>query len=167
MRLVKKYGNRRLYDTTDSSYVTLAEVAAKIRGGDDVRVVDAKTEEDLTAQTLAQIIFEDRNAARLLPVPLLQHLIRMGDDSLGEFFGRYLTWALDLYLQARQGLGALPYNPFAQAAFGAVNPLSALLGNPVRAEPPRPPPSPASSDELAALRREVEELKKSARKRKR
>ncbi len=168
MRIVKKYGNRRLYDSTDSRYVTLAEVAAHIRGGDDVRVVDAKTGEDLTPQTLAQIIFEDRDAARLLPVPLLQQLIRMGDDSLGEFFGRYVMWALEVYLQARQGLGALPLNPFAPAAYGALNPFAGILGSAGRGEPaPRPSPAPAAGDELAELRREIEELKKGARKRKR
>src|SRR5262249_26115174 len=146
MRIVKKYGNRRLYDSTDSTYVTLAEVAARIRAGDDVRVVDAKSGDDLTPQTLAQIIFEDRNAARLLPVPLLQQRIRMGDDSLGEFFGRYLTWALEVYLQARQGLAALPFNPFAQATYGAFA--------------PRVPAPPPAGDDVAALRRELEELKK-------
>jgi len=167
MRIVKKYGNRRLYDTADSSYVTLAEVAARIRGGDDVRVVDAKTGEDLTPQTLAQIIFEDRDAARLLPVPVLQQLIRMGDDALGEFFGRHLSWALEVYLQARQGLGALPFNPFAQAAFGGLNPFATAMGNTGRGQPPPPPPSRATDDELAALRREIDELRKDVRKRKR
>jgi len=69
--LVKKYGNRRLYDTEESRYVRLNEIAERIRAGADVQVVDARTGTDLTAPTLAQIIFEDRNAARLLPVPLL------------------------------------------------------------------------------------------------
>ncbi|HEY1416654.1 MAG TPA: polyhydroxyalkanoate synthesis regulator DNA-binding domain-containing protein, partial [Myxococcaceae bacterium] len=63
--LVKKYGNRRLYDTEESRYVRLDEIADRIRGGADVQVVDAKSGADLTAPTLAQIIFEDRNAARL------------------------------------------------------------------------------------------------------
>ncbi len=81
--LVKKYGNRRLYDTEQSRYVRLDEIAERIRAGADVQVVDAKTGADLTAPTLAQIIFEDRNAARLLPVPLLLQLIRMGDEPAG------------------------------------------------------------------------------------
>jgi polyhydroxyalkanoate synthesis repressor PhaR len=168
MLIIKKYGNRRLYDTTSSSYVTQAEIAAKIRAGEDVRVVNAKTGADLTAPTLAQIIFEDRHAAQLLQVPLLLQLIRMGDDSLAEFLGRYVSWALELYLQARQGLGAVPFNPFASAAFGSINPLSAVLGNPPRAEPPpRPAPAPQREDELASIRRELEELKKSLRKNRR
>ncbi len=151
MVIVKKYGNRRLYDTGDSTYVTLAEVAAKIRAGADVRIVDATTDEDITPQMLTQIIFEDRDTARLLPVSLLVQLIRMGDDALAEFFSRYVTWALEVYQQARQGLGALPspfgLNPFARAAFGAMNPFA--------------------EDELAALRREIEELKKAQRKNRR
>jgi polyhydroxyalkanoate synthesis repressor PhaR len=65
--LVKKYGNRRLYDTEQSRYVRLDEIAERVRAGADVQVVDAKSGVDLTAPTLAQIIFEDRNAARLLP----------------------------------------------------------------------------------------------------
>jgi polyhydroxyalkanoate synthesis repressor PhaR len=162
MVIVKKYGNRRLYDTSDSRYVTLAEIAAKIRAGEDVKVVDAKTGEELTAELLTQIIFEDPKTARLLPVPLLLQLIRLGDSALAEFFGRYVSWALEVYLQARQGLGALQLNPFAQAAFGGMNPLATILGSAAR--PTSPPRPPSTDDEVAALRREVEELKKSFRK---
>jgi polyhydroxyalkanoate synthesis repressor PhaR len=159
MVIVKKYGNRRLYDTSDSRYVTLGEIAAKIRAGADVRIVDAKSGEDLTPQMLTQIIFEDKDTARLLPVPLLVQLIRMGDDAVAEFFSRYVGWALDLYQQARHGLGAVQLNPFASAAFSGLNPLAALFGGAGRAEPSRP-----SGDELAELRREIEELKKTLRK---
>ena len=158
MVIVKKYGNRRLYDTEDSKYVTLAEIAAKIRAGASVRVLDAKTNEDLTPQLLTQIIFEDRDTARLLPVPLLLQLVRMGDDGLAEFFGRYVSWAMDAYLQARQNLSALPLPGlpnFAHAAFGSMNPFAAFMGG---------APAPAQADELAALRREVDELKKAMRK---
>ena len=91
MLTVKKYSNRRLYDTIESRYITMEELAEKIRAGADVRVVDAKTNEDLTATTLTQIVVEGRGAARMLPVPLLTQLIRMGDDNLAEFFGRYVT----------------------------------------------------------------------------
>ena len=164
MLIVKKYGNRRLYDTSASGYVTQAEIAAKIRAGEDVRVVHAKSGADLTAPTLAQIIFEDRHAAQLLPVPLLLQLIRMGDDSLAEFFGRYVSWALEVYLQTRQGL-ASPFHPFASAAFGGMNPLSAMIGTTPRGEPATP--APQRDEELATIRRELEDLKKSLRKRRR
>ena len=78
----------------------------KIRRGSDVRVVDASTGADLTAETLVQIIFEDRHAARLLPVSLLQQMIRMGDDALAEFLGRYVTWALESI--SRRSRGSAP-----------------------------------------------------------
>jgi len=97
--LVKKYGNRRLYDTDESKYITLEELAESVRRGKDVRVVDAKTGEDLTTGTLAQIIIEGRGAGRLLPPQLLVQLIRMGDDALAEFLGQYVSWALEVYLQ--------------------------------------------------------------------
>ena len=151
--LVKKYGNRRLYDTEQSRYVRLDEIAERIRAGADVQVVDAKSGADLTAPTLAQIIFEDRNAARLLPVPLLLQLIRMGDEPLADFLGRYVSWALEMYLQARSGLGSL-YNPFS-----GLRPFPA----PTSQERPRPPAPAASGapDELGELRREVAALRRS------
>ncbi len=166
--LVKKYGNRRLYDTNSSRYITLDELAEAVRGGKDVRVVDAKSGADLTQGTLAQIILESRGASRLLPVPLLLQLIRMGDDALAEFFQRYVSWALTVYLQLKQNARVL----------GALNPFSAMgLGNPgmyggmappppqVAPEPMPPVPQPApeeepeAQDDVAQLRRELEELK--------
>lgn len=139
--LVKKYGNRRLYDTEQSRYVRLDEIADRIRAGADVQVLDAKTGADLTAPTLAQIIFEDRNAARLLPVPLLVQLIRMGEEPLADFLGRYMSWALEMYLQTRSGLGSL-YNPFA-----ALRRTSE-------------PPAASGRDEVAELRRELADLRR-------
>jgi len=178
MTLVKKYGNRRLYDTSDSRYITLEELAEKIRLGADVQVVDAKTGQDLTQATLTQIIVESRGAAKLLPVSFLVQLIRMGDDALSEFLGRWMTWALAVYQQAKQGARSISaYNPFAMAPFAATSALARLLtgGGPDNwTEPPEPPPVAAghsapgpSRDDVAELRRELEELKKSMRKRRR
>lgn len=184
--IIKKYSNRRLYDTEASQYITLEELADRIRRGAEVRVVDAKTNDDLTQSTLAQIILESRGAARLLPVPLLTQLIRMGDDALAEFFGRYLGTALELYFQAKQGAQAIaPYNPLANVPFAATNALARLIlgvasaapfgaegapgqpqagGPPVPQPPPSPPPAPAaSSSDVEALRRELEDLKRSLR----
>ena len=154
--LVKKYGNRRLYDTEESRYVRLDEIADRIRGGADVQVVDAKSGADLTAPTLAQIIFEDRNAARLLPVPLLLQLIRMGDEPLADFLGRYVSWALEMYLQARAGLGSL-YNPFAALRSFPAPPAQERLR-------PLEPGAPRGPDELDELRREVAALRRSLKK---
>lgn len=159
MLVVKKYPNRRLYDTTLSRYITLEDLAERIKAGADVRVLDAHTNADLTQTTLTQIILESRGAARLLPVPLLVRLIRLGDEALAEFFGRYVSWALELYVQARQGARALmPLNPLATAPFAATDALARLVlgaaqwGNPNAAAaqaspiPPMPVPEvPADS----------------------
>ena len=166
--VIKKYGNRRLYDADASRYVTLGEIATKIRTGAEVRVVDAKSGADLTQPTLAQVILEDRNAGQLLPVPLLHQLIRMGDDALADFLGRYVTRALEFYLQARQGMGAVSaFNPFAQA-FAPADAFGAFLGGDRSSSAGVTPVASTSvSQEVEALRREVDALKKSVRKRRR
>jgi polyhydroxyalkanoate synthesis repressor PhaR len=165
--LVKKYGNRRLYDTANSRYITLEDLADIIRGGEDVRVVDARTGDDLTNVTLAQIIVEGRGAARLLPVPLLVQLIRMGDDALAEFLGQYVSWALQVYVQAKQGMQAMsPLNPFQGALGGGA--LSRIFGfGPTARADASPAPAAAGTSEIAALRKEVEALKATVKKRRR
>lgn len=113
--LLKKYANRRLYDTASSRYVTLEEVAERIRAGEDAIVIDASDGADLTQATLTQIILESRGAAKLLPVPLLHQLIRLGDDALGEFFNRWISWALEFYVAGKQSVGWMgQWNPMLQ-----------------------------------------------------
>ena len=210
--LIKKYGNRRLYDTGDSRYITLEELAAKIRGGTDVRVVDATDGSDLTQATLTQLIMESGNLARMLPVQLLTQLVRLGDDALGEFFSRYVTAALELYLGAKRGvrnlaeatpLARLPMGADALARMWMNTPMGQMMGfgggyaPPGYAPPGYPPPgyappgyptayepepepeaqpgapqqgapsqqaAPApAADDLASLRRELDELKQALR----
>jgi polyhydroxyalkanoate synthesis repressor PhaR len=179
--LVKKYSNRRLYDTNQSKYITLEELAELIRVGADPRVVDAKSGEDLTQATLTQIIIESRGGGRMLPVPFLLQLIRLGDTALAEFLGRYLSWALEMYLQLKQGAqNVSTLNPLATLPFNATNALAGLImrGLGQAAPPAEPhqapwgaPPNPRPSEngvgiaELAELRREIEALKKTRRKR--
>jgi polyhydroxyalkanoate synthesis repressor PhaR len=182
MVTIKKYSNRRLYDTSESSYITLEQLAEKIRRGTDVRVIDAKTERDITQQVLAQIILESRGAAKLLPVPLLMRLIRMGEDNLAEFFGQYMSWALELYLKFKQGYQSMaPFMPFAQM-FGQNNPFAQMFGQNAPwlqagdggqapweqsappsepAPPPQDPPADAdaSDEEVAELRQEMQQIK--------
>lgn len=190
--LVKKYGNRRLYDTGDSRYVTLEELAAKIRSGADIRVVDAQTGEDLTQATLTQLVLETGHAARFLPVQLLMQMIRLSDDALAEFFSRYVTGALDLYLQAKRGVQSLAsYNPLTQLPVAATDALARMwMGAPFAqgyGPPPQqhyapsptftPAPPPPHDDgepppegngngdrnDVAAMRRELDELKQAIR----
>jgi polyhydroxyalkanoate synthesis repressor PhaR len=160
--IVKKYSNRRLYDTSASRYITLEELTEKIRGGEDVKVIDAKSGVDITQATLAQIIVESRGAARLLPVPLLTQLIRMGDDALAEFFSQYMAWFFEIYLQMKQGAqAASPLNPFSLMPFAATSALSrAFTSTPPPAQEEPPEPEPATRDEISELRREMEALKK-------
>jgi polyhydroxyalkanoate synthesis repressor PhaR len=97
--LLKKYANRRLYDTDQSAYVTLSEVAELIRQGKRVKVIDAKTKQDVTAFILTQIILEEaRKKNALLPAPVLHLIIQYGDNLLGEFFDKYLQLTINSYL---------------------------------------------------------------------
>lgn len=86
-RLIKRYGNRKLYDVAASQYITLDGIRELVREGEDVRVVDNDSDEDLTAVTFAQIIFEDakkQNGDRSLP--LFRWLIQRGDEAMRDFF---------------------------------------------------------------------------------
>lgn len=94
--VIKKYENRRLYDTSRSRYVNLEDLAALIRNGTQVQVVDAKTGEDLTQATLMQII-ADKDASGGLPLELLRHLIIASDHAGKEFIMWYLKSAMDAY----------------------------------------------------------------------
>lgn len=187
MIVVKKYGNRRLYDTDESRYVTIGELTEKIRRGADVQVVDAKTGADLTQATLLQIILETK-AARFLPAHLLARLIRMQDDALGEFFSRYVSSALEGYLAAKQGLaaampmfpmgGGVPMGmPYAQQAFARMMqvapwgiepppppPAHAAPREVVPPPPPPPPPAEVTKSDVDALRDELDALRRELRK---
>jgi len=102
-RLIRKYGNRRLYDTTGKCYVNLDELAQMIRNGDSVQVTDAKTGEDLTRSILTQIIVEEtRTRDGGLPVEILRELIALSDKSQHDILAHYLRTALDTYRRAQQ-----------------------------------------------------------------
>jgi polyhydroxyalkanoate synthesis repressor PhaR len=84
-RIIKRYANRKLYDTRDSRYVTLDQIAEMIRQREDVKVVDNSTKEDLTSVTLAQIIFEEEKRQRsFLPLAALRRIIESGGESLHD-----------------------------------------------------------------------------------
>ncbi len=78
MRVIKRYSNRKLYDTHDSRYVTLEQLAEVVRHGEEIQVVDKSTERDLTSATLAQIIFEEEKRQPKLPIERLREIIRGG-----------------------------------------------------------------------------------------
>lgn len=103
--LLKRYASRRLYDTERKSYITLNQVSDLIRAGRQVQVLDAKTEEDLTAFILTQIMVEEaRNRNSLLPVSLLHLFIQYGQNILSEFFEEYLELIIRNYLAQKAAL---------------------------------------------------------------
>jgi len=102
---IKKYGNRRLYDTEKNTYVTLAKVAERVKEGQHVEVVDARTGEDVTAYVLTQILLEESKKNNiLLPVPLLHLCIQFGDTLLKEFFGKHLQQAIRGYVAHKSSM---------------------------------------------------------------
>lgn len=103
--IIKKYSNRRLYDTENNTYVTLMQVADIIKSGRTVEVVDAKTKEDVTAFTLTQIVLEEAKKKNfLLPVPLLHLMIQFGETILSEFFEKYLQQVIRNYLTYKESV---------------------------------------------------------------
>lgn len=83
--VIKRYTNRKLYDTIESRYVTLDEIAGMIKSGAEVKVIDNRTKEDLTSVTLAQIIFEEEKKKSHMPLSVLRGIIRHGTDSVSGF----------------------------------------------------------------------------------
>ncbi len=155
--VIKKYGNRRLYDTSTSQYINLEEIAALIRHGKEVRVVDAKTGQDLTRVTLTQIVVEDaKEGPTGLPLELLRQLIVASDRVGREFVMWYLNSAFSAYQKVRESL---------QSGLSEVR--SAVL-------PPLPTTkssTEAGNEDSQALRKRIEQLegrlKKPVRRRKR
>src|SRR6185369_5745919 len=144
---IKKYPNRRYYDATHSKHLTLDEIRDLIQQGYDMRVVDAKTSSDITAQVLTQIILElDTPKLDSLPVPLLVRIIRMNDQLVKDFVEKYFNQALQSFLeyqrrveeQIRQTHGLPSALPLVTAWTKAVlQPFSSVLsgGAPASKEP--------------------------------
>lgn len=103
--VIKKYANRRLYNTDQSSYVTLDDLSALVRAGTDFMVQDAKTGEDITRQVLAQIIFEQENRGQsTLPTDFLRQVIRMYGDAMQPFLPAYLSASMDQFVKSQAQL---------------------------------------------------------------
>ena len=94
--IIKKYANRRLYNTGTSTYVTLEDLAGMVKSGEDFTVSDAKTGDDITRSVLTQIIFEQENKGQnLLPITFLRQLIRFYGDSIQNLIPTYLDFSID------------------------------------------------------------------------
>jgi polyhydroxyalkanoate synthesis repressor PhaR len=151
--IVKKYGNRRLYDTSASRYVNLDEIAALVRNGTDVQVVDVKTGEDLTRVTLTQIIVENaRDQPAGLPLELLRQLVMASDHVGQEFIMWYLKSAFDTY----QKLQTAIQGGLSEVHSAALSPLSMMKKFVQGAGKEQ-----AEASELALLRQRLAELEAS------
>jgi len=154
--LIKKYGNRRLYDTATSRYVNLDDIAAFIREGRDVQVVDAKTGKDLTRVTLTQIITEDaKDKPTGLPLELLRQLVVASDEVRQEFVMWYLKSAFDAYQKVQDAVQSR-LGDVQSAILSPVDMMKKFLGA-------VPPPARSEESELEMLRTRVAELEARAR----
>jgi polyhydroxyalkanoate synthesis repressor PhaR len=90
-KIIKRYQNRKLYDTHESSYVTLDEISKMIRNGEEIRVIDNKTKNDITSSTLTQLLYEsERKTKTPASVNLLKAIIRSGDGSFSGFIAEHM-----------------------------------------------------------------------------
>lgn len=174
---IKKYANRRLYNTGTSTYVTLEDLATMVKDGDDFVVFDAKTGEDITRAVLAQIIFEQENkegAQNLLPINFLRQLIRFYGDSMQMLVPRYLEVSLESLTreqekfrnQMAQAFGATGFGPLEEQvrrnmemfekAFGMFAPFVRKESQP--AGSPDKPAEPTG--DIDTMKRQLEEMQK-------
>jgi polyhydroxyalkanoate synthesis repressor PhaR len=100
--LIKRYGNRRLYNTETSSYLNYQDVVKIIRDGHDVQVIDSRTKADVTKAVLMQVILEEEKTESVLPVSFLLQVIRARESAIQDFFKNYLSSSLEAYLKTKE-----------------------------------------------------------------
>lgn len=178
--VIKKYANRRLYNTAASTYVTLDHLSEMVREGVDFIVLDAKTGEDITRSVLTQIIFEQESRGQnLLPVQFLRRLIRFYGDQMQGFLPPYLEMSMESFAKAQEKM-----RENMSRAFGATTPMAAFEEQAQRnmalfqqalsmwspfapaSTPSKPaaaneePDTPNKDEQLAELRRKMEAMQK-------
>jgi polyhydroxyalkanoate synthesis repressor PhaR len=180
--IIKKYANRRLYNTQTSSYVTLDHLAGMVKEGTEFEVQDARTGEDITRSVLTQIIFEEEaKGQNLLPIKFLRQLIRFYGDNLQAFVPGYLDMSMESFTknqgamrdriaEAMGGGNQMIENLTRQnlamfeRAMQMFSPFGGVASSARKTEEPPPEEKPASSDvetlkrEMEAMRRQLSEL---------
>lgn len=160
--IIKKYANRRLYNTDTSSYITLDHLAAMVREGREFKVLDAKTEDDITHSVLTQIIMEEEQRGQaMLPVNFLRQLISMYGDSMQAVVPGYLEASMEAFRRNQEQFrnaveGAFGNGPFAELAKRNMAMFEAAAS---AFKPPVPVQPGAAEDELDALKAELASLK--------
>lgn len=154
--LIRKYSDRRLYDTGSSRYVKLDDIARMVRDGIDVRVVDDRSGKDITHLIYTQIIVENAREREIaLPLQLLTQLVRASDKATHDFLTWYLNNTLDLYKKAQETVNTR----ISTAKSAVASPLefvrNLLAGYSLRSQGPS-----TSTEEIETLRRQVEELQR-------
>ena len=175
---IKKYANRRLYNTGTSSYVTLEDLATMVKAGDDFVVYDAKSGEDITRSVLAQIIFEQENkeGQSLLPITFLRQLIRFYGDSMQMLVPRYLEVSIDSLTREQEKFRQQMAQAFGVSAFGPLEdhvrrnmemfertfamfaPFTRREGQDTESE--KAAPAASGGEEFDDLKRQMEEMQK-------
>ncbi len=129
-RIVKRYANRKLYDTQRSRYVTLEQIADMIRSGEDVKIVDNNSKEDLTAITLTQIIFEEEKKQSFLPLSALRNIIQSGASNMTQFATQATDRVRGIFKREKEDGGDEPTagsNGEAAAGEGGSHPIREFL----------------------------------------
>src|SRR5947199_6860289 len=178
---IKKYANRRLYNTGTSTYVTLEDLAGMVKNGEDFVVFDAKTGEEITRSVLTQIIFEQENkeGQNLLPINFLRQLIRFYGDSMQMLVPRFLEASIDSLTreqekfrqQMTQAFGGGPFGALEEQvrrnmemferAFAMFAPFARREGQPAEAAKAGPRSDAGSGGaEIDDLKRQMEEMQK-------
>ncbi|MCS3731398.1 polyhydroxyalkanoate synthesis repressor PhaR [Bradyrhizobium betae] len=178
---IKKYANRRLYNTGTSTYVTLEDLASMVKDGEDFLVYDAKTGDDITRSVLAQIIFEQENKAgqNLLPTTFLRQLIRFYGDSMQMVVPKYLEQAIASLTQEQEkfrkqiatSLSGTPFAPLEeqvrrnmelfQQTFSMFKPFVPAAGRPATATTEAEPDAsaePAKDTNIDDLRQQMKDM---------
>jgi polyhydroxyalkanoate synthesis repressor PhaR len=174
--VIKKYANRRLYNTASSSYVTLDHLSDMVREGTDFVVLDAKTGEDITRSVLTQIIFEQESKGQnLLPVQFLRRLIRFYGDQMQGFLPPYLEMSMESFAKAQEQMrenmsrtfgAATPMAAFEEQAqrnmqlFQQAMKVWAPFAVPGAAAAAAPTEEESKDEQLAELRRQMEAMQK-------
>ena len=173
--IIKKYANRRLYNTESSSYITLDHLATMTREGRDFKVVDAKTDEDITHNVLTQIIMEEESRGEtMMPVNFLRQLISMYGDSMQTMVPGYLEASMDSFRRNHDQFKSAVEGAFANSPFADLAKRNLAMFD-VAAQAMKPAaPAPASAgapasaasqdDEIAALRSELAKLQEKVEK---
>jgi polyhydroxyalkanoate synthesis repressor PhaR len=159
--IIKKYANRRLYDTESSSYITLERLAEMVRQKREFKVVDARSGEDITHNVLTQIIMDEESRGQtLLPVSFLRQLIGLYGGPVQSMLPQYLEASLEAYQQGQSQMrdalaGAFTANPFAELARRNMELFQSATG---RAAPAQPSGTGSREEELERLRAELAAL---------